>query len=96
MEIHIKIKDVLGQDERGRHIIYVDENDLLESLMERKGWLFQEVFKERLLKTDKRILCEFVENKDLRNTIYMQEKAKREKRPRLDDGTCRSASRKRY
>lgn len=96
MEIHIKIKDVLGQDERGRHIIYVDENDLLESLMERKGWLFQEVFKERLLKTDKRTLCEFVENKDLRNTIYMQEKAKREKQPRLDDGTCRSASRKRY
>ena len=77
MEIRLKINDVLGQDERRRHILRVNAEDLRQCLLENPDWLLQAVVKEWLMKKPKR-LAELL-TPELRNTIYMQEKAAREK-----------------
>ena len=77
MEIHLKIKDVVGQDEKGRHIFFVNNEDLRDCILERKDWVLQEIVKEHLLKQPKAIAM-ILDDNDIRNTIYMQEKAKRE------------------
>lgn len=55
MEIHLKIKDVVGQDEKGRHIFLVNNEDLRDCILERKDWVLQEIVKEHLLKQPKAI-----------------------------------------
>ena len=79
MEIHLKIKDVVGQDEKGRHIFLVNNEDLRDCILERKDWVLQEIFKEHLLKQPKAIAM-ILDDNDIRNTIYMQEKARREEK----------------
>lgn len=79
MEIHLKIKDVVGQDEKGRHIFLVNNEDLRDCILERKDWVLQEIVKEHLLKQPKAIAM-ILDDNDIRNTIYMQEKAKREEK----------------
>ena len=67
-------------DEEKRHILYVNGEDLIKCLMERKDWIYQELFKERILKEEKgRVLAELVDDPKVRNTIYMQELSKRNK-----------------
>lgn len=79
MEIHLKIKDVVGQDEKGRHIFLVNNEDLRDCILERKDWVLQEIVKEHLLKQPKAIAM-ILDDNDIRNTIYMQEKARREEK----------------
>lgn len=78
MEIHLKINDVVGMDAEKRHVIRVDDESLRAALLEKKGWLAQCVVKEYLLKHNTHLLAEIIEDPTLRNTIYMDEKAKRE------------------
>lgn len=79
MEIHLKIKDVVGQDEKGRHIFLVNNEDLRDCILEHKDWVLQEIVKEHLLKQPKAIAM-ILDDNDIRNTIYMQEKARREEK----------------
>lgn len=78
MELHLKINDVVGMDNEKRHIIRVDEEQLIAALMEHKGWLTQNVVKDWLLKHNTRLLNEIIDDPTLRNNIYMAEKAKRD------------------
>ena len=78
MELHLKINDVVGMDEQKRHILRVDGEDLLAALMEHQGWLAQDVIKDYLMKHNTKLLNEIIDDNDLRNTIYMNEKARRE------------------
>lgn len=78
MELHLKINDVVGMDDEKRHIIRVDEEQLIAALMEHKGWLTQNVVKDWLLKHNTRLLNEIIDDPTLRNNIYMAEKAKRD------------------
>lgn len=78
MEVHLKIKDVIGQDEQKRHIILVDNCEFKNSILEHEGFLLQEVIKEYFMQHKTKLIAEIIDDNDLRNTIYMQEKAKRE------------------
>lgn len=60
MEIHLKIKDVVGMDDQKRHILRVDVEEVKRILQERKLW------------------NELLDDPALRNSIYLQEKARRE------------------
>lgn len=80
MELHLKINDVVGMDDQKRHIIRIDGDSLLTALMEHKGWLTQILVKEHLLKHDTRLLNDIIDDPTLRNSIYMQEKARREEK----------------
>lgn len=77
MEIHLKINDVVGMDEKKRHILRVDDENLRAALMEHPRWLTQNVVKEWLLKKPS-LLNEIIDDPVLRNNIYIEEKAKRE------------------
>lgn len=78
MEVHLKVKDVIGQDEDNRHIFLVDNKEFKKTILEHEGFLLQEVIKEYFLRHKNKLLSEIIDDNDLRNTIYMQEKAKRE------------------
>jgi len=80
MELHLKINDVVGMDDQKRHVIRVDDESLCQALLEHPGWITQRVVKDFLLKHNTRLLNEIIEDNDLRNTIYMSEKARREKK----------------
>lgn len=77
MKIHLKINDVVGQDEKGRHVFLVDNEEFKRCIMQHEGFVCQEIIKEILAK-NKKLMSELLDDKDLRNTIYMQEKAKHE------------------
>lgn len=78
MEIHLKIKDVIGQDEQKRHIILVDNEEFKNTILEHEGFLLQEVIKEYFMRHKTKFIADLLDDSELRNTIYMQEKAKRE------------------
>ena len=78
MEIHLKIKDVIGQDEQKRHVFIVDNEEFKNTILEHEGFLLQEVIKEYFMQHKTKLIADIIDNNDLRNTIYMQEKAKRE------------------
>ena len=78
MELHLKINDVVGMDEEKRHIIRVDDESLRDALLAHPGWITQCVVKDFLMKHNTRLLNEIIEDPTLRNTIYMDEKAKRD------------------
>lgn len=80
MELHLKINDVVGMDDQKRHIIRVDDESLRDALFAHPGWITQCVVKDFLLKHNTRLLNEIIEDPTLRNNIYMDEKAKREKK----------------
>ena len=79
MRLALKINDVEGQDDRKRHILLVDDESLREALWEHKGWMTQNVVKEWLMKHPA-LMSEVIDDPQLRNVIYMQEKAKREEK----------------
>lgn len=79
MEIHLKINDVRGQDEQGRHILWVNDEDLREWLDQPPEFLMQELVRPLLAKHPAK-LSEILDDPTLRNVIYMQEKVKREKK----------------
>lgn len=78
MELHLKINDVVGMDDQKRHILHVDGDQLLKALMEHKGWIAQNLIRDYLLKHDTKLLNQIIDDNDLRNTIYQDEKARRE------------------
>lgn len=80
MRLVLKINDVEGQDDQKRHILLIDEESLREALMEHEGWLSQNVIREWLMKKKPRMLAEVIDDPQIRNVIYMQEKAKREEK----------------
>ncbi len=80
MELHLKINDVVGMDDKKRHIIRVDDESLRDALFDHPGWITQCVVKDFLLKHNTRLLNEIIEDPTLRNNIYMDEKAKREQK----------------
>lgn len=78
MEVHLKVKDVVGMDEYKRHVFLVDNEEFKKTILEHEGFLLQEVLKEYFLRHKTKLLSDIIDDNDLRNTIYMQEKAKRE------------------
>lgn len=80
MELHLKINDVVGMDDQKRHIIRVDDESLRDALFAHPGWITQCVVKDFLLKHNTRLLNEIIDDPNLRNNIYMDEKAKREQK----------------
>lgn len=78
MEVHLKVKDVVGMDEDKRHVFLVDNEEFKKTILEHEGFLLQEVLKEYFLKHKTKLLSDIIDDNDLRNTIYMQEKARRE------------------
>ena len=65
-------------DDQKRHILHVDGKQLLNALMEHKGWIAHELIRDYLMKHDTKLLNEIICDNDLRNTIYQDEKARRE------------------
>lgn len=82
MRITLKIKDVEGMTEDKKHILLVEDEDLAKCILERKDFFIQRIIKEHLLKKDTRLMASLIEDKCVRNTIYMQEKARLEKKCR--------------
>jgi chromosomal replication initiation ATPase DnaA len=79
MEIHLKINDVRGQDEKGRHILWIDDEDLRLWLEEHQQYVIQTIL-QPMLKHHSGKLQEIIDDPTMRNVIYMQEKAKREQK----------------
>ena len=66
-------------DDEKRHILRVDDESLRRALHEHEGWMTQNVVREWLMKHPG-LMSEIVDDPQLRNVIYMQEKAKREQK----------------
>ena len=79
MEIHLKINDVKGQDEKGRHILWINDEDLRLWLEDHQQYVLQTIVKP-MLKHHPGKLQEIIDDPQIRNVIYMQEKAKREQK----------------
>jgi chromosomal replication initiation ATPase DnaA len=79
MEIHLKINDVRGQDEKGRHILWINDQDLRLWLEEHQQYVIQTIL-QPMLKHHPGKLQEIIDDPTMRNVIYMQEKAKREQK----------------
>jgi erythromycin esterase-like protein len=79
MEIHLKINDVRGQDEKGRHILWINDEDLRLWLEEHPQYVLQTIV-QPMLKHHPGKLQEIIDDPTMRNVIYMQEKAKREQK----------------
>ena len=79
MKIELKIKDVLEMTEEKRHIFLVDNEEFKRCIMQHQEFVKQEIIRE-IIAHDAKLMSEILDNKDIRNTIYMQEKAKREKK----------------
>lgn len=78
MRLSLKINNVEGQDDQGRHILLIQAEDLSKGLLqEHTGWLLDEIVRP-LLKHQPKLLAEVLDDPTLRNVIYMQEKAARE------------------
>ena len=79
MDIHLKINDVRGQDEKGRHILWINDEDLRLWLEEHQQYVIQTIL-QPMLKHHPGKLQEIIDDPTMRNVIYMQEKAKREQK----------------
>ena len=77
MRIELKVNDVLEMTEEKRHVFLVDNKELKRCIMQHQEFVKQEIIRE-ILAHDAKLMSEILDDKDLRNTIYMQEKAKRE------------------
>lgn len=75
----MKINDVRGQDEKGRHILWINDEDLRLWLEEHQQYVIQNVL-QPMLKRHPGKLQEIIDDPTMRNVIYMQEKAKREQK----------------
>ena len=79
MEIHLKINDVRGQDEKGRHILWINDEDLRLWLEEHPQYVLQTII-QPMLKHHPGKLQEIIDDPQIRNVIYMKEKAAREQK----------------
>ena len=79
MEIHLKINDVRGQDDKGRHILWINDEDLRLWIEEHQQYVIQTIL-QPMLKHHPGKLQEIIDDPTMRNVIYMQEKAKREQK----------------
>ena len=76
MEIHLKINDVVGMDDQKRHILRVEDEDVLKAIKEHEGWVKDLV--ADYLKHHTKMLSQVIDDPTLRNVIYTEEKQKRE------------------
>lgn len=76
MRLTLKINDVEGMDDKKRHILLVDGENLREALMEHERWLMQCVVREWLMKHPS-LMSEVIDDPQVRNVIFMQEQARR-------------------
>ena len=79
MEIHLKINDVRGLDEKGRHILWINDEDLRLWLEDHQQYVIQTIL-QPMLKHHPGKLQEIIDDPTIRNVIYMQEKAKLEQK----------------
>ena len=79
MEIHLKINDVRGQDEKGRHILWINDEDLRLWLEDHQQYVLQTIV-QPMLKHHPGKLQEIIDDPQIRNVIYMKEKAAREQK----------------
>ena len=79
MEIHLKINDVRGQDEKGRHILLINDEDLRLWLEDHPQYVLQTIV-QPMLKHHPGKLQEIIDDPQIRNVIYMKEKAAREQK----------------
>lgn len=79
MKIELKIKDVECMTDEKRHVFLVDNEEFKRCIMQHQEFVKQEIIRE-ILAHDTKLMSEILDNKDIRNTIYMQEKVKREKK----------------
>ena len=79
MEIHLKINDVKGQDEKGRHILWINDEDLRLWLEDHPQYVLQTIV-QPMLKHHPGKLQEIIDDPQIRNVIYMKEKAAREEK----------------
>lgn len=79
MEIHLKINDVRGQDEKGRHILWINDEDLRLWLEDHPQYVLQTIV-QPMLKHHPGKLQEIIDDPQIRNVIYMKEKAAREQK----------------
>lgn len=79
MKIELRIKDVEGMTDEKRHIMLVDNEEFKRCIMQHEDFVKQEIIKEILVKRPK-LMSEILDDIKLRDTIYMQEKARREKK----------------
>lgn len=77
MRIELKVNDVIEMTEEKRHVFLVDNKELKRCIMQHQEFVKQEIIRE-ILAHDAKLMSEILDDKDLRNTIYMQENAKRE------------------
>lgn len=79
MRIELKVKDVLEMTEQKRHVFLVDNEEFSRCIMQHENFVTQEIIRQILAKNTK-LMSEILDNNEVRNTIYMQEKARREKK----------------
>ena len=77
MKIELKIKDVECMTDEKRHVFLVDNEEFKRCIMQHQEFVKQEIIRE-IIAHDRKLMSEILDDKDLRNTIYMQEKAERE------------------
>ncbi len=79
MRIELKVKDVEGMTDEKRHIFLVDNEEFKRCIMQHPQFFLQEIVKQEFIqKHQTKALSMLIDDDELRNTIYMQEKQKRE------------------
>lgn len=79
MRIELKVKDVEGMTDEKRHIFLVDNEEFKRCIMQHQEFILQEIVKQEFIqKHQTKALSMLIDDVELRNTIYMQEKQKRE------------------
>jgi len=79
MRIELKVKDVLEMTEEKRHVFLVDNEEFKRCIMQHQEFFLQEIVKQEFIqKHQTKALSMLIDDVELRNTIYMQEKQKRE------------------
>ena len=81
MRIELKVKDVEGMTDEKRHVFIVDNEEFKRCIMQHPEFFLQEIVKQEFIqKHHTKALSMLINDVELRNTIYMQEKQRREQR----------------
>ena len=79
MRIELRVKDVEGMTNEKRHVFFVDNEEFKRCIMQHHDFFLQEIMKQEFIqKHQTKALSMLLDDAELRNTIYMQEKVKRE------------------
>lgn len=79
MRIELKVKEVVEMTDEKRHVFLVDNEEFKRCIMQHQEFFLQEIVKQEFIqKHQTKALSMLIDDVELRNTIYMQEKQKRE------------------